>query len=66
MLPIWQSIRDQFIEETPDELALCDSDCGRQDCTQEEWLICERRSIRDVDELRGGARSPADFDSGEF
>jgi hypothetical protein len=56
MLPMWHSFTNQTIPEIPGDVALCVYDCERQDCTQEEWLTCERRSVRAADELPARAR----------
>ena len=58
MLPIWQWIKREFIQDIPDDIALCEYDCRKQECTNEEWLTCERRVIRAESELRAPAKHP--------
>ena len=43
MRPIWLWLENQFIQEIPADLALCEYECRKQDCTEADWLICERR-----------------------
>ena len=46
MLNTWQWIKSEFIQEIPDDIALCEYDCRKEQCTQEEWLTCGRRVSR--------------------
>ena len=45
---IWLStcILYQFIEDVPEENAMCKLDCRRVQCTEREWTTCRRRSLR--------------------
>ena len=33
----------QVVEPVPEESALCEFECRKQQCTMEEWEHCERR-----------------------
>ncbi len=33
----------RVIQEVPGDIALCEFDCRKQQCTIEEWTTCERR-----------------------
>jgi hypothetical protein len=41
----------QQVQDVPDELALCEFDCRRAQCTSDEWATCERRINRAAGEL---------------
>lgn len=43
MAGFWQWIRNQIVQEVPIEIALCEFDCDKQQCTEEEWRTCPRR-----------------------
>lgn len=36
-------IREQVVQEVPEEIALCAFDCRKGDCTHSEWEACARR-----------------------
>lgn len=36
-------IKDQWVREVPDEIAVCEFDCRKNQCLEGEWLSCERR-----------------------
>lgn len=41
----------QQVEDVPDDLALCEFDCRKVQCTSDEWATCERRINRAAGEL---------------
>lgn len=41
----------QFIEDLPEENAVCELDCRKHLCTEHEWAICRRRLSRSAAEL---------------
>jgi hypothetical protein len=43
MLLLWQWIRNQIVQQIPEEIALCEFDCYKQQCTDKEWQTCTRR-----------------------
>jgi hypothetical protein len=50
----WQVLRwlkQQVIQDVPDELAVCEFDCRKVQCTRDEWATCERRINRAAGEL---------------
>lgn len=38
-----ERILAHIVSEIPDELALCEFDCLKQDCTEDDWGHCEKR-----------------------
>jgi hypothetical protein len=53
----WQWFRAQFVQEVPEESALCEFDCRKGQCTLEEWNSCERRLSKAAGELMPSPRS---------
>lgn len=62
MLPLWRWIKNQFVQKIPDDIALCEFDCHRKQCTHAEWADCPRRLSGAAGELRPEkkARAPAE------
>jgi hypothetical protein len=44
-------IRGHLVGEVPPEIALCEFDCDRAPCPEEEWATCQRRITRAAGEL---------------
>ena len=42
-LRIWQYVKRQIVDIVPEDLAICQFDCRKGQCTQDEWDACERR-----------------------
>lgn len=40
---MWRWLKGQLVGEVPAEIAVCEFDCRKQQCTQGEWENCERR-----------------------
>jgi hypothetical protein len=40
---LWQWTKDQIAQDVPASDGLCEYDCRKQQCTEEEWATCERR-----------------------
>lgn len=40
---LWHWIKDQIVQNVPKDIALCEFDCRKEQCTMEEWETCERR-----------------------
>jgi len=38
--------RGQLLGEVPPEIALCEFDCPRGQCLEDEWATCQRRLTR--------------------
>jgi hypothetical protein len=43
MVGLWQWIKNQIVQDVPEEIALCEFDCHKQQCTEREWQRCPRR-----------------------
>jgi len=48
---IGQWLKDQIARDVPEADALCEYDCRKQQCTEEEWATCERRIHKAAGEL---------------
>jgi len=48
---MWQWLKDQIAQEVPEADALCEYDCRKQQCTEEQWTTCERRIHKAAGEL---------------
>ena len=46
-----QWVRNQIIQDVPEDVALCEFDCRKGNCTNEEWESCGRRLDRAEGEL---------------
>ncbi len=44
-------VRDQIVQEVPEDIALCELDCRKGQCRTGEWEACERRSSQAAGEL---------------
>ena len=51
-------LKDQLVEEVPDELARCEFGCRRSECRMGEWASCERRIEEAQDYRDWKARKP--------
>ncbi|SPE36090.1 hypothetical protein SBA3_2350013 [Candidatus Sulfopaludibacter sp. SbA3] len=40
---IWQFLKRQIVDTAPDDLAICQFDCHKGQCLQNEWESCDRR-----------------------
>ena len=47
----WQWLKDQIAQDVPEADGLCEYDCRKQQCTEEEWATCERRIHKAAGEL---------------
>ena len=48
---LWRWVRNQIVQEPPEDSALCAMDCHKEQCTLGEWEVCERRLHRAAGEL---------------
>jgi hypothetical protein len=55
---IWDWLRRQFVDEVPEDDALCEFDCRKPQCNEGEWEVCPRRLQRGVGEFMP-AKEPA-------
>lgn len=60
---IWRWLRNQVVQEVPEDSAICEFDCRKEQCVQAEWATCERRLSHAAGELmpheRVSAKPPA-------
>ena len=47
----WEWLKDQIAQDVPEAEGLCEFDCRKQQCTEEEWASCERRIQKAAGEL---------------
>jgi hypothetical protein len=48
---LWHWLRDQIIQTVPEDSAICEFDCRKEQCTMDEWETCERRITKAAGEL---------------
>ena len=48
---LWQWLKDQIAQDVPESDGLCEYDCRKQECTEEEWATCDRRIRKAAGEL---------------
>ena len=55
----WAWFAGELIHDVPEDLALCEFDCRKPQCTYSEWSSCERR-LKRAEELMSmhTSRSP--------
>jgi hypothetical protein len=61
---LWRTITEQVIQDVPGEIALCAMDCDKDQCTREEWEVCDRRHTRAAGELMPEAGEPPSVSAG--
>jgi hypothetical protein len=44
-------LRDQIVQDVPEDIALCELDCRKEQCEMGEWKGCERRLSKAAGEL---------------
>jgi hypothetical protein len=42
-ISLWQRLKNLVIEDVPEDLAICEFDCPKNQCTYGEWATCQRR-----------------------
>jgi len=47
----WQWLKDQVAQDVPEADGLCEYDCRKPHCDEEEWANCERRINKAAGEL---------------
>ncbi len=40
---LWGWVEDQIVQDVPKDIAVCEFDCQKDQCTWGEWETCERR-----------------------
>ena len=53
---IWRWLRNQIVQEVPEDSALCEFDCRKDQCTVGEWESCDRRLNKAAGELMPSPR----------
>ncbi len=48
---LWQWLKGQIVQTVPEEDGVCEFDCRKQQCTEGEWEVCERRVQKAAGEL---------------
>jgi len=56
-----QLLKDQIAQDVPEADELCEDDCRRQQCTEEEWATSERRIHKAAGELSPESTVPRGF-----
>jgi hypothetical protein len=59
-----QFVERQIIDDAPEKLAICQFDCRKGECLQDEWETCDRQIRKGAGELFPDARleKPHQFD----
>ncbi len=60
---LWHFVSRQVVDNTPEDVALCEFDCRKQQCMHEEWSTCERRIGKGRGELFPPSK-PSSSDAG--
>jgi hypothetical protein len=47
-------VAEQIIQDVPEDIALCNMDCKKEQCTHEEWEHCDRRIHKAAGEFMPG------------
>ncbi len=53
---VWRWLRNQIVQEVPEDSSLCEFDCRKGQCTMGEWESCDRRLNKAVGELMPSPR----------
>jgi len=61
---LWRRMKRQIVDNTPKDLALCEFDCRKGQCLQNEWETCGRRIRDGAGELFPDARLSEVADQG--
>jgi hypothetical protein len=43
LLRLWLSFKNKIAQEVPPKIALCEFDCRKAQCAEDEWNTCEGR-----------------------
>jgi hypothetical protein len=55
----FQWVRNQIIQDVPEDIAICEFDCRAGQCTPGEWELCERRLNRAEGKRLPSPKEPA-------
>jgi len=53
----WRWVKGQIVGEVPQDIAMCEFDCRKGQCMQDEWETCERRLSGASGELKPGPKN---------
>ena len=56
---LWHLVKREIIDDAPEDIAMCEFDCRKGQCMQEEWATCERRSRKGSGELFPAKKPPS-------
>jgi len=48
---LWHWLKDQIVQEVPEDIGLCEYDCRKKQCIMGEWETCDRRMRKAEEEL---------------
>lgn len=51
LLQMWDRLKRLWIKDVPEDIALCEFDCRKEQCHYDEWASCERRLTKAAGEL---------------
>ena len=57
---MWSAIENVFVQDVPDDVALCEFDCRKGQCSDEDWASCNRRLDKAAGELSPSSTEPDD------
>ena len=49
---LWQKLKEHVAQPVREDDALCEFDCRKLECAEDEWATCERRISKGAGELR--------------
>lgn len=59
---LWEFVKHQVVDDAPEEFAICEFDCRKEQCMRCQYDTCERRIRRGAGELfpASQAREPSE------
>jgi hypothetical protein len=51
-------LMNEIVQDVPEEIAVCEFDCRKPQCTSEQWVCCKRRLKKAAGELKAPACAP--------
>jgi hypothetical protein len=55
---LWRFAIRQIVDDPPDDIAICEFDCRKGQCVQNEWDSCDRRIHKGAGELFPASDAP--------
>jgi hypothetical protein len=56
---LWRLLKSQTVDDVPDDVAMCEFDCRKEQCMHDEWASCERRRRKGSGELFPSGKPPS-------